>query len=93
MIPKLKAEELVLKFKELPQEGTLMFYVSFEIGKQCALIAVDEIINSVVIIDLTIAENQFIYWEEVKQEIILLQCKKQYGTDSSGVVSIKDSKI
>jgi hypothetical protein len=38
-------------------------------AKQCALIAVDEIINSIVITDLTTAENQFIYWEEVKQEI------------------------
>jgi ferritin-like protein len=38
-------------------------------AKQCALIAVDEIINSIVITDLTTAENQFIYWEEVKQQI------------------------
>ena len=38
-------------------------------AKQCALIAVDEIINSVVITNLTIAQNQFDYWEEVKQEI------------------------
>jgi hypothetical protein len=37
--------------------------------KECALIVVDEIINSIVIIDLTAAENQFTYWEEVKQEI------------------------
>jgi hypothetical protein len=38
-------------------------------AKKSALIAVDEIINAIVIIDLTSAENQFIYWEEVKQEI------------------------
>ena len=38
-------------------------------AKQCALITVDEIINSVVITDLTTADNQFKYWEEVKQEI------------------------
>lgn len=37
--------------------------------KQFLLIAVDEIINSVVITNLTVAENQFLYWEQVKQEI------------------------
>jgi len=54
MTPKEKAEELILKFKELPQEGTMMFYLAFEISKECALIAVDELIE---------------YWQEVKQEI------------------------
>jgi len=57
MTPKLKAKELVDKY---------WIYLD---AKQCALIAVDEIINSIVIFDLTAAENQFIYWEEVKQEI------------------------
>lgn len=36
---------------------------------ELALIVVDEIIESVVIIDLTTAENTFNYWEEVKKEI------------------------
>ena len=62
MTPKEKAEELVLKFKELPQEGTMMFYLAFEISKQCALIAVDELINQVTHSDVG-------YWQEVKQEI------------------------
>jgi hypothetical protein len=69
MKPKEKAEELVLKFKELPQEGTVMFYLAFEISKQCALIAVDEIYKE-------LTKNVWIfngfrskYWEEVKQEI------------------------
>ena len=74
MTPKEKAEELVLKFKELPQEGTLMFYVSFEIGKQCALIAVDEILKS----GCTFPSNNTYYgcneeaseyWLEVKSEL------------------------
>ena len=62
MTPKEKAKELVLKFKELPQEGTLMFYVAFELSKQCALIAVDEIIR--------VTGSK--YWYDVKREIKLL---------------------
>ena len=38
-------------------------------SKEYALFVVDEIINSVVITDLTTAETQFKYWEQVKQEI------------------------
>ena len=55
MDAKQKAKELVIK--------------KFGCSKGYALKAVDEIINSIVITDLTTAENQFIYWEEVKQEI------------------------
>jgi len=62
MTPKDKAKELVSKFKELPQEGTLMFYLAFEISKQCALIAVDEILEECRL------ERDW-YWQEVKQEI------------------------
>lgn len=62
MTPKEKARDLIIKFafKGAQHEGE---------AKTFALIAVDEIINSIVIIDLTAAENQFTYWEEVKQEI------------------------
>jgi hypothetical protein len=63
MTPKEKAKELVLKFKELPQEGTLMYYVAFEISKQCALIAVDEIINYC----SDVYDREFM--QEVKKEI------------------------
>ena len=63
MTSKQKAEELVLKFKELPQEGTMMFYLAFEISKQCALIAVDEII------EVAYWNGVKDYWKEVKQEI------------------------
>jgi hypothetical protein len=67
MTPKEKAKELVSKFKELPQEGTLMFYLAFEISKQCALIAVDEILKVVSFYNDSQAE--VIYFKEVKQEI------------------------
>lgn len=65
MTPKEKAEELVLKFKELPQEGTLMFYVAFEISKQCALIAIDEILKAA----FYATDEIYNYYLEVKQEI------------------------
>jgi len=69
--PKEKAEELVLKFRELPQEGTMMFYLVFEISKQCALIAVDEIRNILSMPNIPkyypIVTDE--YWEQVKTEI------------------------
>jgi len=65
MTPKEKAQELVNKFAKLPEEGTLMWYLSFEIAKKCALIAVDEIL-SVIWINL---DDEVDYWAEVKQEI------------------------
>jgi hypothetical protein len=67
MTPKEKAEELVNKFAKLPEKGSLMWYLSFEIAKKCALIAVDEIIN--VIIGSYDYELENKYWQEVKKEI------------------------
>ena len=69
LTPKEKAKELVLKFKELPQEGTLMFYIIFEISKQCALIAVDEII-SIKLLWFQKDTEDLDYWQEVKQELL-----------------------
>jgi hypothetical protein len=65
MNSKEKAKELVARYMILfsNQEQYL------EEAKQCAIIAVDEIVNSVVVTNLSVAENQFIYWEQVKQEI------------------------
>jgi len=76
MTSKEKAEELVLKFKELPQEGTMMFYLAFEISKQCALIAVNEIIKVLEEVCDDRGYDPFEaplytlnYYKEVKQEI------------------------
>jgi hypothetical protein len=68
MTTKEKAKELVDKYVSLT-DGWVYGVKGWKHKKQCALIAVDEIINSIVITDLTTAENQFIYWEEVKQQI------------------------
>ena len=63
MTPKEKAEELVNK----------MFSLSYHLhafpAKQCALIAVDEIINYLLDSDWALINNKAYYWQEVKQEI------------------------
>jgi hypothetical protein len=65
MTPKEKAKEI---FNRMYQVSDIMdnYPMCFDTAKQCALIAVDEIISS---ID---AEDHFIlynYWQKVKQEI------------------------
>ena len=59
MTPKLKAKELVDKFQFILTEK--------QFGKQCALIAVDEIIQEMNSVMLPNPFKQ--YWQEVKQEI------------------------
>ena len=61
MTPQEKADELYVGYWRLTNDS--------RIAKQCALIAVDEVINSIVVTNLSVAENQFIYWEQVKEEI------------------------
>ena len=63
MTPKEKAEELVLKFREVPIEDSVMWYVGYEISKEFALIAVDEIIKS------NPRLPQTLDWQKVKTEI------------------------
>ena len=79
LTPKQKAEELVNKY--IPHiagadryNSTLGIYDK-EISKQCALIAVDEIINSLENYgkesdELQNMENNFRYWQEVRQELL-----------------------
>ena len=59
MTPKEKAKELMLKYYNLIPMNTVSF------SKQCALIAIDEIIQSWKDVD----EFCDSYWQEVKQEI------------------------
>lgn len=67
---KQKAEELVWKFGKSINK----LEMTYSQAKECALIAVDEIIENLV--DLSNGEFTFIsnvqYWQEVKQEIELL---------------------
>jgi hypothetical protein len=68
MTPKDKAQELFDKFIEFTQDwDELDGYVDDEYrAKQCALIAVDEIVCSNMI---HLHLHQMDYWQEVKQEI------------------------
>lgn len=67
MTPKEKAEELVTKFIQVEYlkdyEG-----MNTVLAKQCALIAVDDILNWV-IVGTYDYESLNEYWQEVKQEI------------------------
>ena len=65
MTPKEKAKELVEKYNDyLQQEMQCIVYVNQ--SKECALIAVDEILNiNSVDKDYDLSD----FWEEVKQEI------------------------
>ena len=64
MTPKEKALELACimrsKFEYMVEYGEIK-----EAAKDCALVAVDEILNAVT----TIADRKYDYWLEVKQEI------------------------
>jgi hypothetical protein len=74
MTPKEKAEELVHKFKKYsyyPKTNNDMLFVN-ELNnnaKQCALIAVDEILDLIITIYDYDREELDPYWKQVKQEI------------------------
>ena len=61
MTPKEKAKELVDKFYEI-----LPYWVNEQDAKQCALIAVDEMIKA------TVPLTSTYYWQQVKTEIEIL---------------------
>jgi hypothetical protein len=64
MTPKEKAIDLMDKYLDLD------IHIYFEDAKQCALIAVDEIINnSLEYMGCDLKDGEIIYWQEVKQEI------------------------
>jgi hypothetical protein len=69
MTPKEKANNLCMRF--LIQTTTdIPYAINKTIAKECALIAVDEIMN--VIIGSYDYELEKIYWQDVKKEIELL---------------------
>ena len=68
MTPKEKAYELVNKFLK-PIDGLHKYPMCFDTAKQCALIAVDEILSMGIMSDSGDFRMAKSYWEEVKQEI------------------------
>jgi len=71
MTSKEKAQELVHKFQELNRSKISDYSrIEFPTAKQCALIAVDEILKSDWFIPTKEDYVKWLsYWEEVKQEI------------------------
>jgi len=78
MTPKEKAEELFFKFRPVIAgkqflTGFVLMSEAKELTKQCALIAVDEIIfalnDDIYIQGETDIDSHREYWQEVKQEI------------------------
>ena len=69
MTPKEKADELVKKIYKVMSDSVSDITLYF--AKQCALIAVDELINCSISYDNYNATwaSQVKYWQEVKQEI------------------------
>ncbi len=82
MTPKEKAQELVGKYVSFAK-GKILFQLTMESAKQCALIAVDELINEVynishqytAVYDITTMtfnyeeSKELKFWQDVKQEI------------------------
>jgi hypothetical protein len=70
MTPKETAEELVDKFlKSLYDDGSLSFKkILYKYAKKCAIVAVDEIIQSHEVWS-TEQDECLVYWHEVKQEL------------------------
>ena len=71
MTPKEKAEELIRKYYRwgLHKDGQSLSWLE---SKQCAIIAVDEIINTGLLLDSSIyvtVKTSLNYWQQVKQEI------------------------
>jgi hypothetical protein len=67
MEPKLKAKEIVDKYWSIGEQEWQDTPLTWEEAKQCALIAVDEILKNNLILFEDVLNNQ--YWKEVKQEI------------------------
>ena len=69
MTPKQKAEELFDKM--CTNNGDEHHHCTYYVAKQCALIAVDEILDLKHIVSLrrNMHEMELEYWEQVKQEI------------------------
>jgi hypothetical protein len=67
MTPKEKAEELFAKYVFLTISD--MSDENFEQTRQCALVAVDEMLGLGAMVGSDLSDSFYIYWEQVKQEI------------------------
>ena len=68
MTPKEKAKELVDKFYYIPNSQGIFMMQDYQ-AKECALIAVDEILNTIEYSSQADELSKVNYWQEVKQQI------------------------
>ena len=64
MTPKEKAMELVGKFADIQKYSTMKV-----VAKNCALIVVDEVLNSIDFATMLNGTDDYNYWQQVKKEI------------------------
>lgn len=70
MTPKEKAQELIDKFSSRCA-GNSQTLLNKELSKQCALIAVDEVIDRIYISCISdLEQSELIFWGKVKEEIL-----------------------
>jgi len=69
MTPKEKAKELVNRFKYRTIRGVEVETMSISLAKQCALICVDEMLESLWNVGDSFLNDEIKYLKEVKQEI------------------------
>jgi len=69
MTPKEKAEELVGRYAMYLRANLMHDEEANEDAKQCALIAVDEIMKAIGWDEMELGVDRDNYWEEVKKEI------------------------
>ena len=70
MTPKEKAKELIAKFENFNYDDGYDYYtssISYIEAKQCALIAVDEILA--LLPEIAFGANVYEYWQQVRKEI------------------------
>ena len=61
-----KMEKQTYSYQEYAGANSSIAEIGYEAGKKCALITVNEILESFII---RLTSNQLKYWEEVKQEL------------------------
>jgi len=71
MTPKEKAKELINKFQHPPSafEHTECDCLHIDIAKECALIAVNEVIDTLYEYHYDSASGAYEFWTEVKEEL------------------------
>ena len=71
MTPKEKAKELVTKFINIDSDSEMFdgFKMTLFYSQRCALIAVDEILESHYFVLSGVKPSIYNYWQKVKQEI------------------------